>query len=121
MAQSKSTHDPDTLKHRLRSQLPTEWGVRVLSYPTDAGGDRLEVLFHHREKAHIAVRPAADADAGFKVSVRSPSLGRGNRRVLHPDDVGDDRSLDLARCLDRAVVKAYQYANTGQFFTSTDT
>lgn len=110
---AQQTLDPDDLQNRLRSQLPSEWGVRVLSYPSRTDGDRLEVSFHHREKASITVRPATDD--GFKVSVRSPSLGRGSRRLLHPDDVDGD-ALDLARCLDRAVVKAYQYAQTGRFF-----
>lgn len=77
MAQSKS-HDPDTLQRRLQSQLPSEWGVRVLPDPTPDGTTRSDV---------------------------SP-----------PQEGPYRRPLDLDRCLDRVVVKAHQYVNTGQFF-----
>lgn len=111
MAQ-QHTHDPDRdadeLQSELRAQLPSEWGVRVHHYPAD---DSLTVSLHHRENAHITVREATTG--GYLVRARSPGMA-AHRRLLHPEN--DDGPLALQRCLDRAVVKAYQYANNGSLF-----
>lgn len=102
--------DPDDLQTRLRNQLPSEWGVRVFSFERSDG---LTVTMHHREQAALTIRTATP-DGEYKVSAREPG-SRAPRRLLHPEDV--DYRLALDRCVDHAVVRAYQYCQTGSFLS----
>lgn len=111
MAQSNTLDpEPDSLQNTLRDQLPFEWGVRVHEHPRD---DALRVSMHHTDGAHVNVRTVGDGQ--FAVRVKSSGTGHP-RRVLHPENAPADVTLDLQRCLDRAVVKAYQFSRTGSFF-----